>query len=351
MKTMKMTYSIPTKIVFGCGSVKELGELSYVKGKRCLLLKFPYFNREDIISAVKDSASALIVPDKFEENPSLELITEMSELLEKENIDTVIAIGGGSTLDTAKGSVDILNSRIGKILDIVAVPTTAGTGSEVTQYAMITDTKTGNKYNSSKSGVFARIALCDPELTVSMPKSVTANTAIDAISHAVEAYFTTSCQGMIDHMAIESCKRIYKYLPAALKTPDDITARSEVMMGALEGGIALSCCGTVVVHAMGYELSKQLHIPHGLSNAVMMASFVELYAKRGCQRAIEIMNIFDGRFREFINEALDNKNLFKLSTQLIEDTVKTGMTSYGLAKSIIPLTEDDLYQIVKTSSL
>jgi len=350
METLNMTYSVPTKVVFHCGSVSDVSNLDYVKGKRCLLLKFPFFNRDDVISKIKENASLLIIPDKFEENPTYDFICDISKILEDEKIDTVIAIGGGSTIDTAKGSVDLLNSKIGKLLDIIAVPTTAGTGSEVTQYAMITDNATGKKYNGSKSGVFPKVALLDPELTVSMPKSVTANTGIDAISHAVEAYFTVSCQGLIDNIALESCRRIYKYLPVVLTKPGDIEARSQIMMGALEGGIALSCCGTVVVHAMGYELSKQLHLPHGLANAVLMASFVELYAEHGCERANVIMDIFDGKFREFVNTSMDKKNLITLSPQLIEDTVKTGLASYGLTKSIIQLSEDDLYQIVKTSS-
>ncbi len=359
MDNLTFNYHMPTKIVFESGAAARLGTLDPIAGKRCLMLKFRSFHRDDIVRNIKDSASLLIVSDKYEENPTCRLIADIAQTLENEGIDTVIAIGGGSAIDAGKGALALLHQKTGRALRLVAVPTTSGSGSEVTPYALIADNETGDKKDISKSGlaVFPDIALCDPELTVSMPGRVTANTGIDALSHALEGYFTDACTGMMEALAVDGIERVRRYLPDALKKPGDIGARSQMMMGALEGGLVLTCCGTVLVHAMGYAVSKEMKMPHGLANAVFLAAFVERFAGRGSERAKRVLDIFDGGFRRFVDDSLNGANLVKMPGKLKDECVKLGMAklrtlgdpSTCLPNSIIPLGEEDVHFIVEAS--
>lgn len=200
----------------------------------------------------------------------------------KENgCDCLFAMGGGSALDTMK-AIAALSVRGGKISDCIgdpineklpfmtAVPTTAGTGSEVTRFTVITDTETGVKMLLSGASLIPDCAIVDPTYTLTAPESVTAATGLDALTHAIESYTSKKAQPLTDAVALSAVKRIFKSLPAAYENGGDLAARSEMSIAALEAGIAINNASVTLVHGMSRPIGALFHVPHGISNAMLL---------------------------------------------------------------------------------
>lgn len=195
--------------------------------------------------------------------------------------DCLLAIGGGSALDTMK-AIAALSVRGGKISDcmgkpiteklpfMTAVPTTAGTGSEATRFTVITDTETGVKMLLSGTSLIPDCAVVDPLYTLTAPKGVTAATGLDALTHAVESYTSRRAQPLTDAMALSAVKRIFANLPAAYKDGGNIRARSEMSIAALEAGISINNASVTLVHGMSRPIGALFHVPHGISNAMLL---------------------------------------------------------------------------------
>jgi alcohol dehydrogenase class IV len=358
---IRFQFNVPTDIRFGRGVVATLPELPQVAGKRCMLLTFPGFSNP-VIGSLERACATLVHPDRFEENPSYGLSTELAGIIIDQNIDAVIAIGGGSSMDSVKAAVWLAanpgwdatapgDSPVIPTLPIIAVPTTAGTGSEVSPFAVYTEDDTGAKRFFNHTSLNPTVALCDPELTVTMPRSVTANTGIDAASHAIEAYLSVKCQGYMEEMALSACEATTVWLPLALEDGSDVDAREGMMHAALLGGFVLAACGTVVVHAMGYQITKDFHYPHGLANAVLLPGFIDLLADRGVERALAIRDAFGGDLGEFISSCgLDRKlPADEIDDAMMERWIDAGYTAYGRVNCVAPLDRDDIRAILESS--
>lgn len=195
--------------------------------------------------------------------------------------DCLLAIGGGSALDTMK-AIAALSVRGGKISDCIgkpiteklpfmtAVPTTAGTGSEATRFTVITDTETGVKMLLSGTSLIPDCAIVDPLYTLTAPKGVTAATGLDALTHAIESYTSKKAQPLTDTVALSAVKRIFANLPAAYKDGGNIRARFEMSVAALEAGIAINNASVTLVHGMSRPIGALFHVPHGISNAMLL---------------------------------------------------------------------------------
>jgi len=347
---------LTTHIRFGSGQVDLLPGLPEVRGKRCMLLCYPGLDRPALRAGIQSEAASVILPDVFEENPSYALAERLGRQVREESIGTIIAIGGGSTIDSAKAAAWFgtnpqtpadAKPRPAEAA-VVAVPTTAGTGSEVTPYAILTDTETGNKKILKDASLVPRVALCDPQLTATMPPRVTAHTGLDALSHAVEGYFSKPCQGLLADLALAGCRRIAAHLPTVLAAPDNLTARQEVMLAALGGGIVLAHCGTVIVHALGYNLTREFGYTHGLSNALLLAGFVAHLADRGSPRAAEVMECFDGDPGSFIRRCGVEPLLARetISRTQRDEWLENAYHSYGRPNCVLPLQRNDIDDIL-----
>ena len=200
----------------------------------------------------------------------------------KENgCDCLAAIGGGSALDTMK-AVAVLAAKGGRISDymgkliegelpfMAAIPTTAGTGSEATRFTVITDTETYIKMLLNGEPLIPDLAIVDPAYTVSSPKGITAATGLDALTHAIESYTSRKAQPLTDTVAISAVKRIFKYLPIAYEKGDDLKAREEMSVAAFEAGIAINNASVTIVHGMSRPIGANFHVPHGISNAMLL---------------------------------------------------------------------------------
>lgn len=153
---------------------------------------------------------------------------------------------------------------------MAAIPTTSGTGSETTKFTIITDSKTDIKMLLGGNSLIPDIAIIDPELTVSMPKGITAATGLDALTHAIESYTSKKAQPLTDSMAVSAVKRIFKYLPLAYKNGDDRKAREEMSVAAFEAGVAINNASVTIVHGMSRPIGANFHVPHGISNAMLL---------------------------------------------------------------------------------
>lgn len=355
---MRFAHYNPVRIVFGPGEAGGLGDLDDIRGRRCLAMMYQGFDAGRL-DAARAAASWLGTHEGFEENPTVAFVQRAAEQVREDRVQTIIAVGGGSTIDTAKAAAVLAAAPDWNPGDpvpehspcrVVAVPTTAGTGSEVTQYAIVTDSA-GVKRILAAPSIYPSVAVCDPLLTLGLPPSVSTNTGIDAISHGVEAYLNRQCDGLLDTVALDCLSRSAKSLPSVLADPTDVSARAQMMLAALDGGLVLSACGTVVVHAMGYGLSKVWGLPHGRANALLLGRFVEVLAAKGSEKAVRVQRLFGGSLREYISSCgiTPAREQHVLSERLEHEWVAMGMASYGLSNSVVPLEEADVRDILVSS--
>ncbi len=356
---LAFSFHLPTRVVFRRGAVAMVPALDEVKGKRCMLLTLRSHAPEEAITELAAAASHLTLIRGVEENPRHSYVCALAEQARAERIETVVAIGGGSAMDAAKAVAWFAANpgwRIGEerqpaipAMKLVAVPTTSGTGSEVSPFSVLTDDETHQKRFLKHPALMPAVALCDPLLTVTMPVQVTADTGIDALSHAVEAYLSVLCQGFMEGIALESCRLVAENLPVVLENdPGDMTARENLMLAALDGGIVLANCGTVFVHALGYCLTAKFGYTHGKANAILLAGFVEHLAERGSPRAQAILDIFGGSLRAFIERCGVPQKLppGSVTSDEFAAWVSTGYNAYGRVNGVIALDRSDVENVL-----
>jgi alcohol dehydrogenase class IV len=216
------------------------------------------------------------VPD-----PTTDSVYAALAVLRAGDYDCVVALGGGSSLDTAK-AVAVLAEHGGSIRDykvprqvdsglpIIAIPTTAGTGSEATRVAVITDTETHEKMLCMGLGLMPVAALVDFELTLTMPLRLTADTGIDSLCHALEAYVSRKANPFTDSIALTAMRSIYQNIRVACAEPSNRQAREAMMLAATQGGIAFANASVTLIHGMSRPIGALFHVPHGLSNAMLL---------------------------------------------------------------------------------
>jgi alcohol dehydrogenase class IV len=289
-----MVYQIilPGKIRFGVGALNTLGdEATKLAAKRVLIVTDPGVYQAGLIDPVKEQLSKAKLPvDIFAEaepEPTFPRLNAAAEQLRKEGYNLLIGVGGGSSMDTAKG-LSVLLAHGGKGQDyggidkvpgpgvpIFTMPTTAGTGSEVTNIAIFGDVEKGYKLGIVSSYLLARLALVDPTLTYGCPPKVTAASGIDALIHAIECYTGNKANTFSDTLAIEAMRLIAGNLRTAVKNGSDKEARNRMSEGALLAGIAFSNSGVAAVHALAYPLGSRFHVPHGVANGVLLPYVTE----------------------------------------------------------------------------
>lgn len=247
----------------------------------------------DILTNILDKANIkYAVYDQTRANPTIYNIEEGLKIYNQNNCNALIAIGGGSSMDCAKAigarvvypkkSVEQMKGLmhvLRKIPTLITVPTTAGTGSEVTVTAVITDPDKKHKYTLNNFTFIPYYAILDPKLTVTLPKSLTATTGMDALTHAVEAYIGRSTTRQTRKLATDATKLIFENILNAYNNGLDINARANMLIAAYKAGMAFSKSYVGYIHAIAHSLGGQYNIPHGLANAVLMPYVLEGYGK------------------------------------------------------------------------
>ena len=302
----------PSKLVFGKGILQQLpDEIIAFKAKSVLIVTIiPLLeNIQPLIETLTQKGIQVSIDTSILNEPSFKDFYELMERVTPQNLDVVIGIGGGSVLDVAKlvaaqleneqtlpeyVGMGLLNGRKKKL---ICVPATAGTGSEVSPNAILVDNADNQKKGIISPFLVPDVVYADPLLTLSVPSAITAATGLDALTHCLEAYTNKFANMFIDIYAYEGMRLIAKDIVAAVKDGSDENARVNVAMGSLLGGFCLGPVNTAGVHALSYPLGSEFHLPHGLSNALLLPYVMEFnipaspekYAKvavaLGCEEA------------------------------------------------------------------
>src|SRR5829696_2152703 len=290
---------LPTRIVHGVGALGRLGDLVRELGMaRPLLVTDPGVAAAGLADRALAQLNGAAVFDRVRPNPDVELIAEVSAAYREERCDGFVGLGGGSSIDTAKAAgVEIAHA--GPILDyeydhtpiterippLVAVPTTAGTGSEVTLWAVITDHERKLKFNVGGTPLIGpHVALLDPELTIGLPPSITAATGMDALSHGIECYTCDYHQPLNDAVALMAIELVAEWLPRAYADGSDVEARTQMAHAAMLGGMSYGTESAGAAHAMSQSAGGVHDCPHGALTARVLGPVCEYNAPAAPER-------------------------------------------------------------------
>jgi alcohol dehydrogenase class IV len=304
-KEIQLNFSYPTSVVFKRGAIKELSEYlkQYDFGKSCLLVSGSNFARRtgylDLLkNELKKINCETYVYDRIEPNPSVETVEAGAMLARKTNVSFVLAFGGGSVIDAAKAIslayssgvriqnfLGVMNVNVNTV-PLVALPTTAGTGSEVSKYSVLTDLKQKRKLAIGGPALFPKLSILDPDTLYTLPPNLVASTGLDALSHALESFFSKNSTVFSDMLSKESIRIILNNLPRAFS--GDLEAKAWMMYASMLAGLSINITSTNVVHALGYYLTTHYRIPHGLANATFLVSSLEYEAPFMTDRFAEL---------------------------------------------------------------
>lgn len=335
--------SVPQVLRIGAGAVSDLSDVvSRFGASRALVVTDRFLSGTGVADRVRDllagSGIPTVVFDGTVPDPTTASLSAGLAAVREHRADVLVALGGGSPIDSAKalavlgahrGAMRDLKAPVsydGPALPIIAIPTTAGTGSEATQFTVITDSESGEKMLCGGPSYLPRAAIVDYELTLSMPARLTADTGIDALTHAVESYVSRRAMGFTDALALQAIRLIGRSLRRAVQDGGDRVARAEMMEAATLAGIAFSNASVALVHGMSRPLGAHFHIAHGMANAMLFAEVTEYsldsaparYAD--CARALGVSRDGDS---DAVAAAALVRELFSLRSELGVPTPET----------------------------
>jgi alcohol dehydrogenase class IV len=314
---MIATITMPRQLYIGGGAVAEVvTALAQLGARRPLIVADRFIETSGILGRVTDRLDAAGIPwEVFADtvpDPTTEVVEAGVQRLQAGAFDALIAVGGGSPIDTAK-AMSVLAANGGEMRDykvpneiprsglpLIAIPTTAGTGSEVTRFTVITDSARDEKMLIMGLACCPAAAIVDYELTLSMPWRLTADTGLDSLTHAIEAYVSRKANPFTDGVARAAMGLIAKHIRLACRAPDDRAAREAMMSGATQAGMAFSNASVCLVHGMSRPIGAFFHVPHGLSNAMLLPEITAFSAPAAlpryadCARAMGIAGEEEG---------------------------------------------------------
>ncbi|AQQ54774.1 iron-containing alcohol dehydrogenase [Planococcus lenghuensis] len=318
------SYSVfrsPQTIKYGRGSFEEAGKEAARKGKKVLIVSDQVMDKLGNVSAciqlLREEGLESAVYLGVETEPTDVFVAEALEVFRQEKCDTIISLGGGSCIDTAKAAA-VLATNGGYIGDYmggrkmassapiphIAIPTTAGTGSEATDATIITNTSNDVKMMIKQPAFLPEVAIVDPLLALSAPKHVTAATGIDALSHAIEAYISRLAHPMTDVMALSAMKLIVGNLLTVYEdeNKENLEAREKLALGSMQAGLAFSNASVALVHGMSRPIGALFHVPHGFSNAMLLPAVLEFSKEHALGRLADLGKIFDPEAQNYPDE-------------------------------------------------
>jgi alcohol dehydrogenase class IV len=327
--------AVPRILRIGSGAFAQTREvLQILELHHPLIVTDPFLRKLGLARLLSESLSGWGRPRIFSEtvpDPTVAAVKAGVQFLKNGEHDCVIGLGGGSSIDTAK-AIAVLAVHGGQMRDykaphdqnesglpIIAIPTTAGTGSEATRYTIVTDEETGEKMLCIGLGYLPIAALVDFELTLTKPMRLTADTGVDSLTHAIEAYVSRRANAFADSFALTAMRAIWMNLPSAYFEPQNRAAREAMMLAATQAGIAFSNSSVALVHGMSRPIGAKFHVPHGMSNAMLLPAVTEFSISAAVERYAECARVMgmvraEGANDEAVSELV--RNLHQLNRKL-----------------------------------
>ena len=383
--SLARTFHLPQVLITGLGASAQVGEeIRKLKGHKGLMVTDQVLVKlgalDGIKQALQKSGVAFAIFDSIFTEPAVDFVAEGLKAYRENRCDFLLAFGGGSAIDTAK-AIAVMVTNSGSITDyqgmgkipqkgasLIAVPTTAGTGSEVSLMAIITDTKRDVKMLIGSPFLTPDVAIVDPLLTLSMPRSLTAATGMDALTHAIEAYVSVKAQPMSDIFCLSAIEHIAGNLKQAWTEGSNIEAREKTMLGALQAGIAFSNSSVALVHGMARPIGAYFHVSHGASNAALLGVVTEFslsgnlarYARIAQAMGVDVSGrddmeaarqgmvavqklIKDIKVSSLRELGVDGEKLVELAPRMAEDALASGSP----ANNPRPVTKEEIIELYK----
>lgn len=332
-KTIFTVHS-PGTIVYGRDSFEEVGEYAKKLGSKALIISDPMMDSLGFVNKchtlLKTQGIEVVSYIGVITEPDDTYVAEGLQLLQKENCDVIISVGGGSCIDTAKAIAVVATNggyigdymKMAKVAVVppiphIAIPTTAGTGSEATDATVITNTKSDVKMMIKQPAFMPTIAVVDPILTITSPPAITAATGIDALSHAIESYLSRLAHPYSNVLALSAMELIVNNIIKVYERGDDVDAREAMSLGSMQAGLSFSNASVALVHGMSRPIGALFHVPHGISNAMLLPAVLD-YSKDACIDRLADL----GQFFNKTKERLSQEELAQLAITSIKDICK-----------------------------
>ena len=355
---MDFIFHMPTKVIFGQGKVEEVGKHVKSIGNKALIVtgkssakKAGYF---DIVTKALEKEGVGWIPfSEIESNPLTTTVDRGAEFARQNNIDVVIGLGGGSAMDSAKaiafgakneGSIAKymgVNTQ-GEALPIVLITTTAGTGSEANNYAVVTDPETKIKKSISSPHTYAKVSIVDPELMLTVPKKVTAYTGIDVFFHAMESYISKRCQPITEVFALKAMSLVVENLKNVYEHGNELKYREPMAWANTLAGIAINLSGTCGIHGMGHPISAIYDIPHGETLAAVSKAFIKFNIPAAPKKFIKVAEILGAPSKDLSKMEIALKSVEALENLMSSVNLPTNLAAFGIK-------EGDLEELAKST--
>ena len=352
------------RIVMGPGAIGQIGdEIRKMKAKKVLLVTDKGIVEAGLIKPALESLEKSEINhaafDGVEPDPRYEIAADCVSMIRREKADLVIGFGGGSAIDIAK-SAAIMATNEAPIaeyfgidlipqpgLPTVMVPTTAGTGSEVTPIAILSDEGEKLKKGIVSPYLFPSVAILDPELTLGLPPNITASTGMDALIHAIEAYTSVNATDMTDILAFRAMELVYHNIRTAYANGNNLPARSSMMEGSLLAGMAFANAGVTAVHAFAYPIGAEFHIPHGVANTLMLPHVMRFNLLGNLSKFADISEAFDLSI-----EGMDELQTAEMFVEAIERLAKDlrvpkNLSEFGISEKDVPVLAEGVMKVTR----
>ncbi len=363
---MKFNFHIATKLIMDEDCVTKNAALLKAMGKRALIVTGTHSAKasgalDDVCAALSANGQSFVLFDKVINNPTIDCVYEGAALAKSEKADFVVAIGGGSPMDASKviamlACLDIPKEKIfeggyDKRLPLCCIPTTAGTGSETTQYAILMNDEKQTKTSLGSPVLFPDLALLDSKYMESLTKSVMTNTVIDSFSHSVEGFLTMKANAVTDALALEAIRVIAGIFPAIGEWRLTTEDRAELLYASSISGMVIAHTGTTAVHAMGYSLTYFKNVDHGRANGLLLPEFLKFTEKKKPGRVMPILKAAGyascSEFTDALSSLLGARE--NITEEDVENYTAIAIKAKNIKNCIVEPSEEDLLRIYRQS--
>ncbi|MDU8924980.1 iron-containing alcohol dehydrogenase [Pasteurellaceae bacterium LIM206] len=354
----------PNKVIGGAGSITQIAEVVQgYKAKNVVLITDAGIFKTGLIAKpqqiLEQTGIAVYVIGDVPPEPSIEAVNHIFSQAVDFNADMVVGIGGGSVMDAAKlVALMLSNPMIGLKevttgqkkfiqhgLPTLMIPTTSGTGSEATQNAIVLDNEQELKIGIVDEKLMASAVILDAELTIGLPKHITANTGIDALCHAIECYISKKASPFSDIFALKAIELIVGNIRQAFNHGQDIEAREKMLLGSFLGGACITTSSTVAVHALSYPLGGKYHIPHGLSNAILLPDVMQFNLPACMDKFANVAKAMGLNVQGCSTQQAAEKMIYELYMLIHDLDIKCDLTAVGISEEILDELADSAFKV------